>query len=101
VLIDIQEWAQCHINKLMGINKTNDLLKFSDELFSTDTPLQWEMVVYEQDGQGPGPNLMPMQVNWKNVNGVWNEELFQQFLEFSERGRYADGIIGKNDKEEL
>lgn len=85
----------------MGINKTNDVLKFSDELFSTDTPLQREMVAYEEDGRGPGPNLTPMRVNWKNINGVWNEELFQQFLEFSERGGYADGTMGEDDEEEL
>lgn len=90
------------MNSLIGIRTTNDILQFKDELYSTGTELQTRMALYEEaDNDEQPPQLEPMTINWKVVNGKWNEDLFIQFLAYAEGQGYAEGNIQDDDEDEL
>ena len=40
-----------------------------------------------------------MVINWKTVNGRWNEDLFLQFLAYAEEQGYVEGTI-EGDEED-
>ena len=89
------------MNSLIGIRTTNDVLRFKDELYATDTELQRTIALYEQGETEEEPQFKPMKINWKLVNGRWNEDLFLQFLVYAEEEGYAGGNIEGDDEEEL
>src|SRR6266540_5299835 len=89
------------MNKLIGIQKTNDILQFKDEIYASDTELQRAMTCFEEGNTNEGPQLEPMRINWKAANGRWNEELFLQFLAYAEEKGYAEGSIQDDDEDEL
>ncbi|KAF8523377.1 hypothetical protein BU17DRAFT_63944 [Hysterangium stoloniferum] len=94
-------WVQNHMHSLIGIRTTNEILLFKDELYAIDTELQKEMALYKDHKKDEGPQLKPMRINWKVVNGRWNEELFLQFLSYAEEQDYAEGCIQDADEDEL
>jgi len=53
------------MNKLIGIQKTNDILQFKDEIYASDTELQRAMTCFEEGNTNEGPQLEPMRINWK------------------------------------
>ncbi len=89
------------MNKLIGIQKTNDILQFKDEIYASDTELQRAMTCFEEGNTNEGPQLEPMRINWKAANGRWNEELFLQFLAYAEEKGYAEGSVQDDDEDEL
>jgi len=89
------------MNSLIGIQTTNDILQCKDEIYAVDTELQRTMALYEEDQTEEEPRLKPMKINWKVVNGRWNEDLFLQFVAYAEEEGYAEGSIEGDDKEEL
>jgi len=89
------------MNSLIGIRVTNDILQLKDEIYATDTELQRTMSLYEENETDDGPQLEPMMINWKTVNGRWNEELFLQFLAYAEDQGYAEGTIEDDDEDEM
>src|SRR5882762_7812784 len=66
------------MNQLMQIKHDKDVL--TDELFELNTPNKRMKASYEKDQCSPGPNLNPMSPNWDEIDGNWNEELFQLFI---------------------
>ncbi|KAF8505252.1 hypothetical protein BU17DRAFT_71474 [Hysterangium stoloniferum] len=94
-------WVRNHMHSLIGIRTTNEILLFKDELYAIDTELQKEMALYKDHKKDEGPQLKPMRINWKVVNGRWNEELFLQFLSYAEEQGYAEGCIQDADEDEL
>lgn len=89
------------MNSLIGIRTTNEILQFKDEIYATDTVLQRAMSLYEENEADDGPQLNPMMINWRRVNGRWNEELFLQFLGYAEEQGYAEGRIEGDDEDEM
>jgi hypothetical protein len=89
------------MNGLIGIRTTNDILQFKDEIYAADTELQRMMARYEEGDSDEQPQLKPMKINWRVVNGGWNEELFLQFLAYAEEEGYAKGDIDEEDEDEL
>jgi hypothetical protein len=78
---------------------TNEILQFKDEIYATDTELQRAISLYEENETDDGPQLKLMVINWKTVNGRWNEELFLQFLAYAEEQGYGEGTIEGNEEE--
>jgi hypothetical protein len=89
------------MNSLIGIRTTNEILQFTDEIYATDTALQKAMSLYEENETDDGPQLEPMVINWKTVNGRWNEELFLQFLAYAEDQGYAEGNIEDDEEDKM
>ena len=59
------------------------------------------MALYEEDQTEEEPQLKPMKINWKVVNGRWNEDLFLLFVAYAEESGYAEESIEGEDEEEL
>ena len=97
----MQQWVRTHMNSLIGIRTTNEILQFKDEIYATDTELQRAMSLYEENETNDGPQLKPMAINWKTVNGRWNEELCLQFLAYAEEKGYAEGSIEDDEEDEM
>jgi hypothetical protein len=89
------------MNSLIGIRTTNEILQFKDEIYATDTELQRAISLYEENETDDGPQLQPMVINWKTVNGRWNEELFLQFLAYAEEQGYGEGTIEGDEEDEM
>ena len=79
-----------HLHSLLGIEHTADIAKYSDEIFTSDTPLQQRMAAYEERGFGQ-PDLEPMRVNWNVFNGKWNETLCERFVEYCVKEGFGEG----------
>jgi hypothetical protein len=89
------------MNGLIGIRTTDDILQFKDEIYANETELKRVMALYEDCETDEAPQLKPMKVNWKVVNGRWNEDLFLQFVAYAEEQGYAEGKIDDDDEDEL
>ena len=76
----LQMFVRKHLHSLLDIEHTADIAKYSDEIFSQDTPLQRRMAAYEEHGFGR-PDFNPMRVNWKSFDGKWNEKLCGLFVD--------------------
>ncbi len=86
----MQTFVRKHLHSLLRIEHTADISKFSDEIYARDTPLQRRMAAYEEHGLGR-PDFEPMQVNWKDFNGKWNESLCECFLQHCVKEGLGEG----------
>ena len=59
------------------------------------------MSLYEENETNDGPQLKPMVINWKTVNGRWNEELCLQFLAYAKEKGYAEGSFEDDEEDEM
>ena len=67
------------MNGLMGIKHDKDVLE-DQENFEPNTRTKRKMKAYENNQAAEGPTLDPMSPNWENIDGKWNERLFQLFV---------------------
>jgi hypothetical protein len=67
------------MNGLMGIKHDKDVLE-DQEIFEPNTRTKRKMKAYENNQAAEGPTLDPMSPNWENIDGKWNERLFQLFV---------------------
>jgi hypothetical protein len=90
------------MNKLLMIEKDNDILDFTD-IFNPKSSQGLEMARYENDQRGEGPCLQPMVPNFKVLAGKWNEQLWMLFHDHCIEMGYADeaGNMPEEDEEEI
>lgn len=92
-----QRFVRNHLHKLIGIEHTADMAKFGHEIFANDTPLQRRMARYEEHNVGEPPALEPMRINWKALNGTWNEALCEKFVQYCIEEGFGDGNPNKDE----
>ncbi|PPR02271.1 hypothetical protein CVT26_011747 [Gymnopilus dilepis] len=78
---ELASWLRQQLHYLIGIKKTRDILKFSDEIYASNTELQRSMVLWETEKTGQGPKIDPMKINWNNLEGPWNMQLCKAFVQ--------------------
>lgn len=94
-----QTWVRFQMNELIGIKRDEDI-KDIDELILPNSPLNLNMAIFERDARiATPPAFRPMRPNLNNINGKWNDKLFDHFLDHCRR-KYA-GKIGENEEVEL
>lgn len=85
------------MNQLIGIRKDEDIRSI-DELILPNSTLNLAMAAFERDARiAPPPTFLPMRPNLNNINGRWNEVLFDYFLDNC-RKKYPGSI--EDDAEE-
>jgi len=72
------------------------MAKYSGETFTSDTPLQRRMAMYEGRAFGQ-PDLEPMRINWKVFNGKWNERICEQFVEYCVKKGLGEGSPSEDE----
>lgn len=58
------------------------------------------MAAYEEHGFGK-PDLEPMQVNWKVLNGKWNETLCEGFMQYCVKEGLGEGNPNADELQEV
>lgn len=92
------------MNTMLRIKKDDDILKYSEEFYADNTDLQRKTAAYDLTGNvREGPSLTPMQVDWRNLNGRWNSDLFDLFKSYAEEEGYGkeDGMLCEDEEDEL
>ena len=69
------------MNQLMRIKCDKDILENRD-IFKPKLMLNVLMAAYEKGQIEVGLTLKPMLPNWANIEGKWNERLFQLFVNY-------------------
>lgn len=69
------------MNHLMEIKHDQDVLE-DEDIFEPNTRIKRKMRAYEKNQTAEGPTLEPMSPNWDNIEGKWNERLFQLFIDY-------------------
>ncbi|KAF9521378.1 hypothetical protein CPB83DRAFT_841312, partial [Crepidotus variabilis] len=73
---------------------TEEIMNFSHELYATDSELHRQMAAYEETReQRYAPKLRPMKINFDNMAGAWNLELYLQFKAFALDDGYGGGEL--------
>src|SRR5882757_4090243 len=67
------------MNGFLGINHDKDILALTEA--TTEEMRQTIKNFEEHEGEGPGPTLDPMTLNWKVLRGYWNCQIFDLFLD--------------------
>ena len=76
---------------MLRISKDSDILKYSDGIYAENTNLQRKIAAYELKGnQQEGPTLTPMQIDWKNLQSRWNNDLYDLFKDYAEEEGYGE-----------
>ena len=85
------------MNRLMRIKHDKDVLENKD-ILEANTRIKCKMKAYEKNQEAEGPTLDPMSPNWEDIEGKWNERLFQLFVNYC-KGNGHEARVATEDLE--